>query len=218
MINSLKHTVWVQLFIIYTRYLIGGAFVFACVIKIKGLRFTAESGADAPIHSPFHLFETLYQTGLYWNFIGYMQLLAGFLLMTQRYAKLGALINFPIICNVFMITLSLDFNDTVYITGLMLAANILLLFWHANEFKILINLNPVAEPVSVLESLKTWEWTGLLIFLFTFLYRLRYDRYDIILWFFVSCLIGLAGLIIGLWQYNKAKAAKQQTQLTYSKF
>ena len=36
----LKQSLLLQLFIIYTRYLIGGAFVFASLIKIKGHRFT----------------------------------------------------------------------------------------------------------------------------------------------------------------------------------
>jgi len=34
--NKIKERVLPQIFIIYTRYLIGGAFVFASLIKIKG--------------------------------------------------------------------------------------------------------------------------------------------------------------------------------------
>ena len=109
MIIKLKQKIWLQVFIIYTRYLIGSAFVFASIVKISGERFTAESGALNPINSSWHLFETLYQSGLYWKFLGCAQLLAGFLLMTQRYSKLGALINFPIIANVFVITISYYF-------------------------------------------------------------------------------------------------------------
>ncbi len=118
--NRLKSYFLVQLFIIYTRYLIGGAFVFACMIKIKGKRFTTYSQEDAPLGSTMHFFEVLYQTGLYWQFIGWAQLLAGFLLMTQRFAKLGAVVNLPIILNVFVITISMEFGGTPVITGLML--------------------------------------------------------------------------------------------------
>ena len=138
--NRLKSFFLAQIFIIYTRYLIGGAFVFSSIIKIKGKRFTTNSQEDAPLGSAMHFFETLFQTGFYWQFIGWAQLLAGFLLMTQRYAKLGALVNFPILLNVFVITISMDFGGTPLITGLMLAANLMLLIWHWGELKSLINL------------------------------------------------------------------------------
>ena len=127
--ERLKSLFLTQLFIIYTRYLIGGAFVFACIIKIKGMRFTTYSQEDAPLGSAMHFFEVLYQTGLYWQFIGWTQLLAGFFLMTQRFAKLGAVLNLPIILNVFVITISMEFGGTPVITGLMLAANLLLIVY-----------------------------------------------------------------------------------------
>lgn len=64
--TKIKEKIWAQIFIIYTRYLIGGAFVFASLIKIKGNRFTSDSGAANPIDSAWHFFETLYESGLYW--------------------------------------------------------------------------------------------------------------------------------------------------------
>ena len=89
-IDRLRQQYWPTIFIIYLRYLIGGAFVFSSIIKIQGHRFTTDSGADYPINSAWHLFETLYQSGLYWSFLGWSQLIAGALLMTQRFAALGA--------------------------------------------------------------------------------------------------------------------------------
>ena len=79
----------VQLGIIYTRYLVGGAFVFASLIKIKGHRFT-QVADDAGGHSGGHFFEMMYQSGLYWQFLGWAQLVAGLLLLTQRFALLEA--------------------------------------------------------------------------------------------------------------------------------
>ena len=112
----LKNNLWIQLFIIYSRYLIGGAFVYSSIVKIKGLRFTSFDGSNYPINSPFHFFETMYQSGVYWQFLGWVQLIAGLLLMTQRYSKLGALLFVAIISNIFVITIS--------IPGL---------FWHSNS-------------------------------------------------------------------------------------
>lgn len=148
--NGLKEKIVPQILIIYIRYLLGGAFVFASLIKIKGLRFTSESGALEPIGSAWHFFETMYQSGLYWKFIGMAQLIAGFLLMTQRFSKLGALINLPIILNVFIITLSYYFAYTPVITGSMLFANLLLIIWEWNEIKILCNY--------LLSWIKSLDW------------------------------------------------------------
>src|SRR6187399_175008 len=169
--NLIKQKFLAKLFIIYLRYLIGGAFVFSSVVKIKGERFTSVDGSDTPLNSPFHLLETLYQSGLYWKFLGFAQILAGLLLMTQRYAKLGALMFLPIITNIFVITVSYGFTGTPYITGLMLLANILLVLWDWDELKILVNKTPVIENKNNWMHDKVWEITGLVLFLFDFCYR-----------------------------------------------
>ncbi len=203
--DRLKSLFLVQLFIIYTRYLIGGAFVFASIIKIKGKRFTTYSQEDAPIGSAMHFFEVLYQTGLYWQFIGWAQLLAGFLLMTQRYAKLGAVANFPILLNVFVITISMEFKGTSLITGLMLAANVLLLLWHWGELRTLINLPSQAESKNQEENNPIWVITGLLLFLFTAGYRVLINLYNPFLWFGVGLIIGLSAFLIRLVQRKQSK-------------
>lgn len=203
--NKLKHNIWANIFIIYTRYLIGSAFVFASVIKIKGLRFISFDGASAPINSLNHYFETMYQSGIYWQFIGWGQLFAGALLMTQRYAKLGALLYFPIITNIFAITISYDFANTPIVTGLMLLANMLLIFWDWDKLRILINLPPIPRNDSSIENYKIWELTGLALFTFTLGYRLIRDKYDALFWFSICCLIGAIGLFIGLKKRNEQR-------------
>lgn len=196
----------VQLLIIYTRYLIGGAFVFACIIKIKGKRFTTYSQEEAPLGSAMHFFEVFYQTGLYWQFIGWAQLLAGFLLMTQRFAKLGAVVNLPIILNVFVITISMEFGGTPVITGMMLAANLLLIWWHWGELRSLVNLPYQTASPDLEENKPIWAIAGLLLFGFTAGYRVLFDRYNPFLWFGVCFLIGLAAFLIRLVQRHRAKA------------
>lgn len=204
--QSIKNKLLPQLFIIYTRYLIGAAFVFAAIVKIKGGRFTTMDGINEPINSAWHMFETLYQSGLWWKFLGLGQLIAGFLLMTQRYAKLGALMFLPVISNVFVITISYDFRGTPVITGLMLIANIMLILWDWDEIKILVNKIPVIEPKNRLENMRVWEITGLLLFLFTSVYRLSINVYNIFFWIIICLIIGLAALIYGLIIYRKKKS------------
>ncbi|WP_111706241.1 hypothetical protein [Lutibacter citreus] len=206
--NSIKEKILPQIFIIYTRYLIGGAFVFASLIKIKGKRFTSQSGELNPINSAWHFFETMYQSGLYWKFIGVCQLIAGFLLMTQRFSKLGALINLPIILNIFIITLSYYFAYTPVITRFMLIANLLLIFWEWNDFKIIFNLTPNIDKSVRLEKDYLWQIIGLILFLFTFTYRLFIDNYNIIFWIITCFLIGLTGLVIGLYRERKNKLSQ----------
>jgi len=203
--NHIKNKLLPQILIIYTRYLIGGAFVFASLIKIKGHRFTTESGALEPINSSWHFFETMYQSGLYWKFIGISQLLAGFLLMTQKFSKLGALINLPIILNIFIITLSYYFAFTPVITGLILLTNILLLVWDWDEIKILFNLKPNYDNSVRVENDSIWQIIGLLLFVFTFIYRLIIDNYNIFFWSIACALVGLVGLVIGLIKVKKTK-------------
>jgi len=202
MIQKLKNKVWAQLLIIYTRYLIGATFVFASIIKIKGKRFTTESGAALPIDNAWHLFETLYQSGLYWQFLGVGQLIAGFLLMTQRYSKLGALLFLPIIGNIFVITLSYHFALTPVITGMMLLANLALVAWEWDELKVLLNLNSDISERNRLEHQKVWEWSGLALFLFTVTYRILVDEYDVVFWGAGCTLITIFGSSIWFWDHR----------------
>lgn len=200
-INKIKSSVWAQLFIIFTRYLIGSAFVFASIVKIKGERFS-RPGMDDPIGTPFHLFETLYQTGLWWQFIGWGQFLAGALLLTQRYALLGAAMNFPIVLNVFFITVSLDFSATPIITSGMLLANLALLMWHWPQLKIFINKKPDPFFIGSVEGLKIWEITGVAMLFVTVLARL-WKPFNELFWAMTMLAIGLMGLVY--WIKNKEK-------------
>jgi len=147
----------------------------------------------------------MYQSGLYWKFIGAAQLLAGFLLLTQRYAKLGAVINLPIVANVFVITLSYYFAYTPVITGLMLLANLLLIVWDWHDLRVLVNKPQLNVAGGTLEKDKVWEVAGLLMFLLTFGYRLFVDAYNVFLWSAGCMLIGLVALVIGVRRWKRQR-------------
>lgn len=203
--DRIKQKVFFQVFIIYTRYLIGAAFVFASVIKILGGRFTTISGESEPISSAWHLFETLYQSGLYWKFLGVSQLIAGLLLMTQRYSKLGALAFTGVAANVFVITLSYYFAGTPFITGLMLLACIMLVAWEWDELKVLVNMTPVKNWRNRFEHDRAWELTGLALFLFTVIYRLSVTGYNIMFWAAGCLIITIGG---SLFAFSRLKLYK----------
>ena len=72
LIQNLRKNYWASVFVICLRYLIGTAFVFASIVKIQGERFTILS-QETRIG---HFFESMYQTGMYWQFLGWAQLIA----------------------------------------------------------------------------------------------------------------------------------------------
>jgi hypothetical protein len=200
-----KQKIWLQLAVIYTRYLLGGAFVFASLVKLQGERFTQVKGAGSPFHSPEHLFETLYQAGLYWQFLGLMQLLAGLLLLTQRYALLGALLFLPIIANIYVITLSYDFGYTPVITGAMLLATVGLLVWDWHRVRIVFNQPVLLLPPAAFSERKWWEVIGGVLFLYTVGYRALVARYNPLSWFGVCVLIGALGLLTSWGLHRRVK-------------
>lgn len=195
MIQRLRSTFFVPLVIIYTRYLLGGAMVFASFIKIKGQRFTSTSGELSPMGTYLHFFETLYQSGWYWQFLGLGQLVGGALLMTQRYSRAGALLVFGIMVNIFVITISINFNYTPIITGLMLLASLLLLIWDEGIVAFLLNRPTQGLQLGRVEQSLVWTVTGCTLLLFTAIYRLAVDRYSIVFWGLGSMGIGLLGLL-----------------------
>lgn len=197
--ESLKNNTLAQLFIIYTRYLIGSAYAFACIVKIVGERFTTMIPQGDDWNTPAHLFEVMYQSDLYWRFLGWSQFVAALLLMTQRYARLGALLFLPISTNIFMITVSYGFRGTPYITGLMLLANITLIIWDWDYFKSFLNI-PTGNLVRQTNWMndKIWEFTGTALFIFTISFRWIIQSFNVFAWGGICLFLGIAGLIIGL--------------------
>lgn len=125
-----------KLFTWCTRMLLFLAFLPSGLKKILGQRFTL-IGIEDPIG---FFFEALYKSGFYWNFLGFMQLTAGLLLLIPRTSFFGALLYLPIIINIFIIVIAMQFTGTPYITGLMLLANVYLLLWDYNKLKRLVSV------------------------------------------------------------------------------
>jgi uncharacterized membrane protein YphA (DoxX/SURF4 family) len=126
-----------QTFIVLTRLLIGFAFVPSGLKKILGERFTM-LGIDTPIG---FFFEALYRSGIYYQFLGWAQLITAILLMSQRLATLGAIFFFFVIVNIWMITISLHFGGTWVITTMLLLADLMLICWDYNRLMPIISNN-----------------------------------------------------------------------------
>jgi len=129
---------WLGRLAIVTRILLALGFTPSGYTKLVGHRFTR-----LPVEDPVgFFFEALYRTGWYWNFLGAAQLLAAVLLLNPRTTTLGAVLYFPIIVNVFLITLSMHFTGTPIITGLMLLGSVFLLCWDYDRFA------PIVRPTT----------------------------------------------------------------------
>ena len=120
-----------QAFTAFTRVLLAIGFIPPSIPKILHQPFTS-----LPETNPVgDFFGALYRTGFYYEFIGWGQLLAAFLLLFPRTAHLGALLFLPIIANIAVLTFSVGFAGTVYITALMLAAVLYLVAWEYDRLK-----------------------------------------------------------------------------------
>lgn len=149
--NRFNH--WV---IIHLRYLVGFAFFPSGLVKLLGERFTRIS-TDHPIG---YFFEALYQSGFYWNFLGLAQVTAGVLLMTQRFATLGALMFLAILTNIWIITISLSFTGTWMITSLMMIAVLILVMWDQHKLLPIFNYNKSSVVKEYPDPGSNWIMAG----------------------------------------------------------
>lgn len=132
---KIVRNIWLQRFTVFNRLMLAAAFTPSGFTKLIGARFT-----QLPVSNPVgYFFDALYQTGFYYNFIGFVQLFAALLLLFPRTATLGATVSFPIILNICLLTISLGFRGTWIITSLMLLANIYLLCWDYDKLKPLLS-------------------------------------------------------------------------------
>lgn len=116
------------------RMLLALAFLPSGLTKVMGHPFTT-----LPPTTPIgYFFDGFFQSGAYYRFVGVAQLLAATLLVFPRTAALGAVVYFPIILNIFVVTVSLHFRGTWVITGLMLLGDTYLLAWDYDRWKALL--------------------------------------------------------------------------------
>jgi hypothetical protein len=120
-----------QIFTSVTRILLFVGFTPPSIIKILNKPFTV-----LPDSNPVgHYFNALYNTGFYYQFIGWSQLIAAVLLLFPRTAHIGALMFLPIIVNIAVLTTSVGFVGTWVITVFMSLAAMWLAAWDYDRLK-----------------------------------------------------------------------------------
>ncbi len=120
-----------QIFTAFTRLLLFVGFTPPSIKKILHQPFTSLPDAN-PVG---HYFNALLNTGFYYEFIGWGQLIAAILLLFPRTAHLGALMFFPIILNIAVLTNAVGFQGTWLLTILMTLAATYLVAWDYDRLK-----------------------------------------------------------------------------------
>ena len=83
-----------------------------------------------------------YLTGYYYTFIGIVQIITAILLLIPRTSLLGALMYFPIIVNICVLTYATRFDGTRLVTMMVLAC-LFLLIWDYDRIK---HILPFKQP------------------------------------------------------------------------
>jgi uncharacterized membrane protein YphA (DoxX/SURF4 family) len=118
-------------FAVFIRIALAWGFLPSGFVKIMGERFTSLSVK----HPMGNYLEALHRTGFYYTFIGVLQMTAAILLLIPRTATLGALIYFPIILNICVLSLAVRFEGSFVTSPLMVLANLYLLCWDYDKLK-----------------------------------------------------------------------------------
>jgi uncharacterized membrane protein YphA (DoxX/SURF4 family) len=131
---------WLRYFAVFNRIAWAAGFLPSGFVKIMGERFTSLS-----VNHPMgHYLEALHLTGYYYPFIGVIQVTAAILLLIPRTATLGAILYFPIILNICILSLAVRFDGSLLSSPLMVLANLYLLCWDYDKLKFILPFNQPA--------------------------------------------------------------------------
>jgi uncharacterized membrane protein YphA (DoxX/SURF4 family) len=167
-----KSDKWFKAFAVFCRIALAASFIPSGYVKIMGERFAGGLPSNNPLG---HYFDALYLTGYYYTFIGITQIIIAILLLLPRTSLLGALLYFPVIINICVLTYATRFNGTRLVTMMVLAC-LFLLAWDYDRLKHILPFKQSKTDSPVLK-----KPPGM---------RLR-------IVFFGGCFIALAIIIIG---------------------
>jgi uncharacterized membrane protein YphA (DoxX/SURF4 family) len=132
-----KQNRWLRYFAVFNRIALAAGFLPAGFVKIMGERFTSLS-----VNHPMgHYLEALHLTGYYYPFIGVVQVTAAILLLIPRTVTLGAILYFPIILNICILSFAVRFDGSLLTSPLMVLANLYLLLWNYDKLKFILPFN-----------------------------------------------------------------------------
>ncbi len=96
-----------------------------------------------------------YGMGIYGAFIAYSQVIIGYLLVTTRYKLLGSIMMLPLLANILMVTISLNWQGTPFVNSFFLLLNAILLWQYRDFFRPLIDEGKSNADLN-LRTPRTW--------------------------------------------------------------
>lgn len=139
-----KHIKWLRYFAVFCRIALALGFLPSGFVNVRGERFTVLSVC----HPMGHYLDAFYRTGYYYTFVGVMQMIAACLLLIPRTATLGAVIYFPIILNICILSFAVRFEGSLLTSPLMVLANLYLLCWDYDKLKFILPFNKQRTLIS----------------------------------------------------------------------
>lgn len=137
-----KKNRWYWYFSIFCRFILAYAFIVAGIVKVVDERFA--SGLSE-LHPMGAYLTALHHTGYYYTFIGIAQILAAILLLIPRTVILGALLYFPIIVNICILSLAVRFEGSFVTSPLMVLANLFILVWNYDKLKYILPFKNIPD-------------------------------------------------------------------------
>ena len=133
--ERVKQKKGLRYFTVFNRIALAAGFLPAGYVKIIGERFANGLPETHPMGS---YLVALHHTGFYYPFIGVLQIMAAVLLLIPRTATLGAVIYFPIILNICILSIAVRFEGSIITSPLMVLANLYLLCWDYDKLKLIL--------------------------------------------------------------------------------
>lgn len=114
----------------WRNFLINGISVFLGIIFFTSGMAKVYFGHEFPgLIGPVWLEDELakYDLGMYARFIAFSQITIGFILLTLRYRTLGAIMMLPMVLNILLVTISMNWAGTPYVLSFFLLLNMIVL-------------------------------------------------------------------------------------------
>ena len=162
-ISQFRNIPILNLLVVNLRYMIGLGFLPSGMIKVLDKPFTRVENVGVF----YDFLDALYTTGIYYNMIGLMQVIAAILLITQRFATLGSFLFLPIIFNITVLTISTIGSLTPLVALLMLLGIIFLLLWDYQKWFNIFNPDNAIKNLPSNNGYLTYNavqmWTGVIL-------------------------------------------------------
>lgn len=178
--SRVKEVRALQYFAVFNRMILAVSFIPSGMTKLLGYRFSELSLE----HPAGYFFDAIYRTGGWYRFIGMMQVLAAILLLFPRTATMGAVLFAPIVLNIMLITIFVDFQGTWFITSCMFLANSFLVCWDYDKLKAILPFDPAEKKPFILRKYLLFIALGILggIFAFSFFAGITSYFYQLGIW------------------------------------